>query len=137
MKVKISQITINPIHDQIYLTNEVGDLVESMEKYGLLEPIIVTPEKIIISGHRRFLAAKFLKWEEIDVIIRNVDNENMEYTIITSNQHRQKKSVEVLNEIQRLYQNYTRPRGNTSDSNTPLSGKRNIDNNRQYESWYW
>ena len=136
MKVKISQIIPNPIHDEIYSTNDIEDLVESMEKYGLLEPIILNPEKMIISGHRRYLAAKFLGWEEIEVIFREVDQEHMEYTIISSNQHRKKKSSELMNEIQRLYQNYSKSTTETTEndhwiSNTP-SGK-----TQQTESWYW
>jgi ParB family transcriptional regulator, chromosome partitioning protein len=136
MKVKLSQITINPIHDQIYTTNDVEDLVESMEKNGLLEPLILTPNKVIISGHRRFLAAKYLGWEEIDVLFREVELEKMEYTIISSNQHRKKKSSEVMNEIQRLYNNYSNPQGEQQERN-PWSDKHFSDLSRQQESWYW
>jgi ParB family chromosome partitioning protein len=137
MKAKLSQIRVNPVHDQIYTTNEIGDLVESMEKNGLLEPILVTPEKVIISGHRRYLAAKFLGWEEIEIIIRDISEEDMEYTIVSSNQHRQKKSVEVLNEIQRLYQNYTRSKDRQQDYQQQKEVQIFPENPRKLDSWYW
>ena len=136
MKVKISQITPNPIHDEIYSNNDIEDLVESMEKYGLLEPIILTPEKMIISGHRRYLAAKFLGWEEIEVIVREVDQEHMEYTIISSNQHRKKKSSELMNEIQRLYQSYCKPTTDTPEKD-PWISKSPAGKTQHTESWYW
>jgi ParB/RepB/Spo0J family partition protein len=135
MRVQLSQIRINPVHDQIYTTNEIEDLVESMGKNGLLEPLIITPDKIIISGHRRYLAAKSLGWEEIEVNIREVDEGNMEYTIVSANQHRRKKSAEVLNEIQRLYQNYARSQGPGKDPSVPPPPGQGSD--RQTESWYW
>jgi ParB family transcriptional regulator, chromosome partitioning protein len=135
MRVQLSQIRINPVHDQIYTTNEIEDLVESMGKNGLLEPLIITPDKIIISGHRRYLAAKSLGWEEIEVNIREVDESNMEYTIVSANQHRRKKSAEVLNEIQRLYQNYARSQGPGKVPSYPVQPGQESD--RQTESWYW
>lgn len=135
MKAKLSQIATNPIHDQIYTSNEIEDLVESMEKNGLLEPIVVTPDKVIISGHRRYLAARFLGWDEIEIIIRDVSEADMEYTIVSSNQHRRKKSAEVLNEIQRLYQNYTRSQG--THDHPYRSPQESPENPRHVESWYW
>ena len=40
----------------------MGDLVNSIGEVGLLQPIVVTPENIIISGHRRFKAIQSLGW---------------------------------------------------------------------------
>jgi ParB family transcriptional regulator, chromosome partitioning protein len=137
MKAKLSQIKINPVHDQIYSTNDIEDLVESMEKNGLLEPVVVTPDKIIISGHRRYLAAKFLEWDEIEIIIREVDKEDMEFAIVSSNQHRHKKSVEVLNEIQRLYQGYARHQATHHEPYTPPREQDAPATPKQMETWYW
>jgi len=115
MKIQLEQIKVNPIHDQIYTSNDIEDLKISMEKYGLLEPIIVSPEYIIISGHRRYLTAKSLEWEDIEVIEKNVVQDEMEYLIISANQHRHKKTIETINEINRLYDYYGRHRGQRND----------------------
>jgi len=137
MKSKMSQIKINPVHDQIYSSNEIEDLVESMEKNGLLEPLVVTPDHVIVSGHRRYLAAKFLGWDEIEIVVREIDTEDMEFTMVSANQYRRKKSAEVLNEIQRLYQNYSK---NLSAPDSPSNPEKEHDahNNASHvESWYW
>jgi len=115
MKLKLDQIKINPLHDKIYSSNDVDDLVESMNKDGLLEPIIISPDKVIISGHRRYLAAKFLGWKDFEVVERPVENDEIEYLLISANQYRHKKNSEIINEINRLYEYYGRHRGQRND----------------------
>lgn len=54
----------------------IGDLeplMSSMEKYGLISPIIVNPKNVLIAGERRLEAAKKLGWTEIDVIVKDLD----------------------------------------------------------------
>ena len=137
MKVKLSQIKISPVSHQKYTTREIEDLVESMEMNELLEPIVVTRDKFVISGYRRYIVAKFLGWEEIEVLIRNVDQGNMEYTVISSDLHRSKKSAEVLSEIQQLYQSYIKTQGSKNDLPNTASNKNLHGNSKQLESWYW
>ena len=48
----------------------LGDLVRSMNTIGLLEPIVVAPVEVgggyeVITGQRRYLAAKQLRWDSI------------------------------------------------------------------------
>jgi ParB/RepB/Spo0J family partition protein len=136
MKVKLSRIKVNPSHTQVYSTNALDELVESMEKNGLLEPIIISPDKTIISGHRRYFAAQAMGWEEIEVIFRNTVTDSMEYTTYPPAHHTQKKSSDALNEIQRLYHNYTRShQGNEDMTSNP--DKQQNDSFMQFESWYW
>lgn len=53
---------------------DVSDLVSSMQNVGLLQPVVVTPEHLLVSGLRRIAAAKQLGWAEIPVtIVRNLD----------------------------------------------------------------
>lgn len=56
----------------------VTDLMQSIERDGLMQPIIVQPyHKIegkiwrILAGHRRFLACQLLRWETINCIINS------------------------------------------------------------------
>lgn len=44
------------------------DLMLSMETYGLIYPVLIKPNKIIIEGHRRVAAAKYLGWKEINCV---------------------------------------------------------------------
>ena len=60
MKIPINLLKTCPINSEIYRDSDVGDLVNSIGEVGLLQPIVVTPENIIISGHRRFKAIQSL-----------------------------------------------------------------------------
>ncbi len=51
---------------------KLKDLMTSMEAIGLLEPIITVARKDgyeIVDGHRRYLAARELKWEAIQAMV--------------------------------------------------------------------
>jgi ParB-like nuclease domain len=137
MKVKLSQIRTNPVHDQNYSTREIDGLVETMEMKELQKPIIVTSDNYIISGFRRYLVAKFLGWEEIEVIIGEKMQVRQEFTDLPADMPRRKKSGEILNEIQQLYQNYTHKQEGTGSLPNEKSASNNADNSRQLESWYW
>jgi len=52
---------------------DLSSLKQSLEKHGLLYPIIITPKYQLIAGKRRLQAAKELGWEEIDVIIKDMN----------------------------------------------------------------
>jgi ParB family transcriptional regulator, chromosome partitioning protein len=46
---------------------DVQSLAESIEDLGLLHPVLVTPDGLLLSGERRLRAAKLLGWTEIPV----------------------------------------------------------------------
>lgn len=50
-------------------------LVASMQRVGLLYPILVSDKKDVIDGHRRICAARQLGWEDIPAIVANGDSE--------------------------------------------------------------
>jgi ParB family chromosome partitioning protein len=50
---------------------DILGLAESMAQLGLLYPIIVTPEGLLVCGERRLRAAQLLGWETIPVTIRS------------------------------------------------------------------
>lgn len=52
------------------------EFVESIKTSGVIEPIVVTQEKVIISGHQRVRACKFLGIEEIEAEVRIVDTDD-------------------------------------------------------------
>jgi hypothetical protein len=49
---------------------DVDGLAADMVSIGLLEPIVVTPEGLLLCGERRLRAAKLLGWKTIPVTIR-------------------------------------------------------------------
>ena len=90
MKIPINLLKTCPINSEIYRDSDVGDLVNSIGEVGLLQPIVVTPENTIISGHRRFKAIQSLGWTE-------VENDSVQ-TIVTSPPYYQKSIVDPINE---------------------------------------
>ena len=50
---------------------DLHPLATSMDVLGLLHPIVVTPDGLLLCGERRLAAAKLLGWETIPVTIRS------------------------------------------------------------------
>jgi ParB family chromosome partitioning protein len=50
---------------------DIDSLAASMAIVGLLQPIVVTPEGLLICGERRLRAAELLGWKTIPVTIRS------------------------------------------------------------------
>ena len=69
------------------------ELMESIERYGILNPLIVRPlpEGVyeIISGHRRKYAAKMLGYRKVPVIIRVMTTDEAVIRMVDSNLQRQ------------------------------------------------
>lgn len=85
-------------------------LSQSIEKYGLLNPIVLRKNGIkyeIIAGERRYRASKLLGHKEIDAIIKNVDNKNIDILSIVENVQREDLTgLEEANAYNELCQNY-------------------------------
>jgi DNA modification methylase len=65
MKVKIADIKVKERFRGDY--GDIESLATSMNRYGLLHPIVVDKELNLIAGERRLKAAIELGWEEIEV----------------------------------------------------------------------
>lgn len=64
MKIDLSKINIKQ-----RVRKDLGDILsleKSMDKFGLLQPIILNEKNELIAGYRRLKAAQNLKWKEIE-----------------------------------------------------------------------
>ena len=81
---------------QVKDDNEMHLLKESIEKYGILAPLIVRPVPDgvyeIIAGHRRRHAAELLGYRKVPVIIRVMNEDEAILNMVDSNLHREKIS---------------------------------------------
>ena len=100
MKISISKIKPNPINEKIYDNTELSTLTNSLEQYGLLEPIVVNKKNTIISGHRRYYSALQLDWKNIDVIVKTFESDVV--ALIQYNEQRQKSGDDYNREKQYL-----------------------------------
>ena len=75
------------------LSNQMNMLMESIKKYGILNPLIVRPipdgAYEIISGNRRRYAAQKLGYWKVPVIIRVLKDEEAVISMVDSNMHRE------------------------------------------------
>ena len=96
---KIIQIEIERLitfKDHPFKVQEDEDmkmLIESIEKYGILNPLIVRPLKEgvyeIVSGHRRRYAAEKLGYRKVPVIIRVMRDEESVIAMVDANLQRE------------------------------------------------
>ena len=77
MKISIKQLKTCPINSEIYRDSDVGDLVNSIGEVGLLQPIVVTPDNLIVSGHRRFKSIQSLGWTEVEVEVKEINEDSI------------------------------------------------------------
>lgn len=76
IEIELSKLIQNPFQPRIEMdANELSELVQSIEKNGLLQPILVTTNEngkyIILAGHRRAEAFKILGKEKIPSVLKN------------------------------------------------------------------
>lgn len=121
-KLLIADLKAHPLNALIYGSeDEDPNLVESIRKNGIQETPAVTPDGIIVSGHRRIRAASVLGLKEIDVIVKPFsDDAELELALIECNRQRVKSNETVAREAKRLL-----------EIETELAKKRQISGSRK------
>ncbi len=104
---------IEPNRDQarkIFDEESIQELANSIEKYGLIQPIVVTQKEgyySIVAGERRWRAAKKAGLKEIPVIIREDDErKNQEISLIENMQREDLNPYEKAAGIRALMDDY-------------------------------
>ena len=79
---------------KVRMDPEMIRLSASVEKYGIINPLIVRPVPDgyyeIISGHRRKHAAEILGYRKVPVIIRVLTEDDSILSMVDSNLHRER-----------------------------------------------
>lgn len=89
---------------EIYGNESVDmDLVESIQKKGILEPLVIRDDNTILSGHRRWLASKHLKIDKIPCRTITFDNNlDEKEALIEFNRQREKTHEQRVREGKQL-----------------------------------
>ena len=110
---KIKLINIEPNRDQPRRTfdeESIGELAESIKKYGLIQPIVVTKKDDyyqIIAGERRWRASKKAGLIEVPYIIREEDErKNKEIALIENIQRQDLNPIEKAKGFKQLMDDY-------------------------------
>jgi len=103
-----SNLRPHPKNTEIYGdTDDVDDLdatfKESVAEKGVLEPLVITNGKEIISGHRRWLAARDAGLTSVPVRYSEFDNDLAEReALIEFNRQREKTPGQIVNEFEEM-----------------------------------
>ena len=89
----------------------LGELAESIKRYGIVQPLVVTPVKdgkyTLIAGERRWRAAAIAKLENVPAIIRSHEElEQLELALIENVQRVDLTPLETALSIERLHQEF-------------------------------
>lgn len=75
-------------------TRDIGALTKSIERVGLLQPVLITKAGELVDGHRRVAAAQKLGWDQIHAVV--VEGDQAEMFAEVNTQKKQLSSNEVL-----------------------------------------
>jgi len=101
---KTSELKSNKLSTKLYGDDDLTqDFIDSVDKKGILEPITIKDDGTILSGHRRWGAAKSLGLERVPVDIVTLFEDDVEIEIIIDfNRHREKTVSQKLAEAEAI-----------------------------------
>lgn len=126
----ISSLSRHSSNESIYgdATDVGDDFIESVDNHGILVPLVISKEDVIVSGHRRFSAAQELGFEWVPVVVRQFDDEfAIREAIVEYNRQRDKTYSQRMREADELEaverERAKRRQGNRTDlrDNCPTS----------------
>ncbi len=96
------QVSIHKIIIENRIRKELGDLtplMNSLQKHGQLNPIVIDENTNLIAGHRRLESAKRLGWLAVETIcLKELSNSEKIELEIDENVHRKELTTEELSD---------------------------------------
>jgi hypothetical protein len=97
VNLPLTDIRPAPVNDLIYGAIDpdspsLDALAESLREHGQFDPIIISIDHVIISGHRRFAVARRLGWTHIKAVCEPIHSTdpNFATVVVTCNEQRDK-----------------------------------------------
>lgn len=87
---EVSKLKPNPNNPrgEIVVDDSLRELAESIKEHGVLQPILITPDGVIVAGHRRHKACEFLGNRLIPAIERELDETQQIQIMLVENLQR-------------------------------------------------
>lgn len=100
MDKNINELYANPINKTIYGDEIISeDFIDNIKKNGVMVPLVIKSNGTIISGHRRWTAAKLLNLLTVPISIKNFNDElDEKQAVIDFNKQREKTFTQMMNE---------------------------------------
>jgi site-specific DNA-methyltransferase (adenine-specific) len=97
--VDINLLQPHPRNVEIYGDEDVTALQQSIQESGWIKPLTVNPEYVVISGHRRYQAAKALGYTELPVVVEAFPTKEAEMErLLRENENRGKTPEQQIRE---------------------------------------
>jgi ParB-like chromosome segregation protein Spo0J len=99
--MKIKKIDINKLQPATYnprqiSTKQYKDLKESIEKFDLVDPIIINKDMTVIGGHQRLKVCKELKYDKVDCVVLDLSKEEERELNIRLNKSGGEFDIDIL-----------------------------------------
>ena len=100
----IASLRPNPLNPRDELHGAgLEELAESIRAQGVLQPLLVTPDGVVVAGHRRLAATRQAGLSEVPVVVRDLDPVQQQEIMLVENLQRQDLSpVEEARAYRRL-----------------------------------
>jgi len=97
--VDITLLQPHPRNVEIYGDEDVTALQQSIAESGWIKPLTINPEYLVISGHRRYQAAKALGYTQLPVVIEAFASPEAEMErLLRENENRGKTPEQQIRE---------------------------------------
>ena len=107
------QVSIHKIIIEDRIRKELGDLtplMNSLQKHGQLNPIVIDEESKLIAGHRRLESAKRLGWLTVETIcLKELSRSDKLELEIDENIHRKELTLEEVKDGYERLENLNKP----------------------------
>ncbi|TLP92019.1 chromosome partitioning protein ParB, partial [Nesterenkonia salmonea] len=87
----VEAITVGPRHRTDF--GDIDELAASIEREGLLQPITITPEGVLVCGARRLAAIKQLGWRKVNVWVRSGISDKLAHLLAEQDENTLHKSL--------------------------------------------
>jgi hypothetical protein len=96
--IPVSKITPSPENDLLYRPVRLDDrqtiqLADSIREFGVREPIVLTTDNYILSGHRRYAAAKLAGMKKVPVRYENISSDHPDFVKLLREFNRQREKT--------------------------------------------
>lgn len=85
MKIDIGKIVIPQKRKRAFSEERSGEIAESIKELGLLQPIVITKDNVLISGLHRLRACEMLGWQDIECTVKEYSALDSELAEIDEN----------------------------------------------------
>jgi ParB-like chromosome segregation protein Spo0J len=109
---KVADLRPHPRNAGIYGDGPDEAFVDSVRRNGVLTALLVTPDGLIIAGHRRWEAARLVGRDDVPVIVMDgLDDDRVLELLVESNLQRARSNEQIGREADALWPIFEKRQG--------------------------